>query len=81
VVRMPLHFFAAPGIKFRSERSSLPEKLFRPRETAYDTKQLNGLTYREIATVTGAPAGTVMSRLSRARQLLREGFSAKEGGT
>jgi RNA polymerase sigma-70 factor (ECF subfamily) len=44
-------------------------------------RELNGLTYREIAQVTGAPAGTVMSRLSRARQMLREAFTAMEGGT
>ncbi len=44
-------------------------------------RELNGLTYREIAQVTGAPAGTVMSRLSRARQMLRDALSAKEGGT
>jgi RNA polymerase sigma-70 factor, ECF subfamily len=44
-------------------------------------RELNGLTYREIAQVTGAPAGTVMSRLAPARQMLREALAAKEGGT
>ena len=35
-------------------------------------RELNGLTYRELAEVTGSPIGTVMSGLSRARQALRE---------
>ncbi|HMK89259.1 MAG TPA: sigma-70 family RNA polymerase sigma factor [Methylocystis sp.] len=33
-------------------------------------REVNGLSYREIAEATGAPVGTVMSRLARARGLL-----------
>lgn len=35
-------------------------------------RELEDLTYQEIAAVTGAPIGTVMSRLARARDQLRE---------
>jgi len=33
-------------------------------------REINGLTYRDIAQAIGAPIGTVMSRLARARRLM-----------
>ena len=42
-------------------------------------RELNELSYREIARVTGAPMGTVMSRLARARALLRTAWLEHPG--
>jgi len=50
----------------RGAVEALPEPF---RETLV-LRELEELSYREIAQATGAPIGTVMSRLARARQML-----------
>jgi RNA polymerase sigma-70 factor (ECF subfamily) len=44
-------------------------------------REINDLSYRDIAEVTATPVGTVMSRLARARALLREAWLAEEKGS
>jgi RNA polymerase sigma-70 factor (ECF subfamily) len=42
-------------------------------------REINDLSYRDIAVVIEAPIGTVMSRLARARGMLRDAWIATEG--
>lgn len=44
-------------------------------------RELDGLSYRQIATVVGCPIGTVMSRLYRARDGLASKFRSEGAGT
>lgn len=41
-------------------------------------RELQNLSYREISEIVGAPIGTVMSRLARARAMLRTAWMAEE---
>jgi RNA polymerase sigma-70 factor (ECF subfamily) len=54
--------------------AELPE----PFREAIVLREINDLSYQEIAQVAGVPVGTVMSRLARARAMLRSAWNAAE---
>jgi RNA polymerase sigma-70 factor, ECF subfamily len=62
--------------RLRGMVAALPEAL---REVLV-LREFGGLSYTQIATALEMPVGTVMSRLSRAREDLRAAWLAKEGG-
>ena len=49
-----------------------------PFREAIVLREINDLSYREIAEIVGAPVGTVMSRLARARAMLRAAWLSAE---
>jgi RNA polymerase sigma-70 factor (ECF subfamily) len=55
--------------------AELPEQF----REAIVLREINDLPYRDIADVIGVPVGTVMSRLARARSMLRKAWIAEEG--
>lgn len=57
--------------------AGLPE----PFREAIVLRELEEMSYREVAAITGAPIGTVMSRLSRAREMLAQRLRSPEGAT
>ncbi len=61
------------GERLRRAIAALPSPL---RETLV-MRDVNGLSYRDIAEATGAPIGTVMSRLARARAALVKTLKAE----
>jgi RNA polymerase sigma-70 factor, ECF subfamily len=50
-----------------------------PFREAIVLREINDLSYHEIAEVAGVPIGTVMSRLARARSMLRAAWNGAEG--
>jgi len=53
----------------------------RPFREVIVLREVNDLSYQQIAEVAGVPVGTVMSRLARARAMLRSAWQAAEGTT
>jgi RNA polymerase sigma-70 factor, ECF subfamily len=56
----------------------LVEELPEPFREAIVLREMNDLSYKEIAEVAGVPVGTVMSRLARARAMLRSAWNVSE---
>ncbi len=54
------------------------EELPEPFRETVVLRELEELSYREVAAVTGAPIGTVMSRLARARRMLAAALCQEE---
>jgi len=57
--------------------AELPE----PFREAIVLREMNDLSYKEIAEVAGVPVGTVMSRLARGRSMLHSAWNAAETAT
>ena len=56
----------------------LVASLAEPFRETFVLREIHNLSYREIADIVAAPVGTVMSRLARARAMLRSAWTAAE---
>jgi RNA polymerase sigma factor (sigma-70 family) len=65
---------AADLVPAESVREAVGRLPFEFREVVV-LREVHGYSYKEIASVTGVPVGTVMSRLARARQRLRDALA------
>jgi RNA polymerase sigma factor (sigma-70 family) len=52
--------------------------LAEPFRETFVLREIHNLSYREIADIVAAPVGTVMSRLARARAMLRSAWTAEQ---
>ncbi|HTB83100.1 MAG TPA: sigma-70 family RNA polymerase sigma factor [Candidatus Sulfotelmatobacter sp.] len=68
--------FSADKNQLRAALEALPVEF----REALVLRELEGLSYKEIAEIAGVPMGTVMSRLARARRQLQNHFSKLGGG-
>lgn len=64
----------------RKALHELLEELPAPFREIVILRDLEGLSYKEISSITGAPLGTVMSRLARARKQLQSTVLANQKG-
>jgi RNA polymerase sigma-70 factor (ECF subfamily) len=72
---------AAIGAEERRRLDEVMARLPREFREVLVLRELEDLSYREIAQITGAPIGTVMSRLARARGMLKERWHSDVEGT
>lgn len=68
-----LHLGEVDQQLLRRAIEELPEEF----REAIILRELEGLSYKEIGAITGAPIGTVMSRLARARQRLEKTLTGR----
>ena len=67
-----LHLRQADRLKIQQCLESLPAEF----REALVLREMEGMSYREIARITAVPIGTVMSRLARGRRRLQELLAA-----
>jgi RNA polymerase sigma factor (sigma-70 family) len=65
---------ASEGRRLQAMIAGLPEEF----RTVLILREMEDMSYREIAEATRAPIGTVMSRLARARALLKDRWLAED---